>query len=142
MLKNYKGRRATLMPKPSKLNKKDLNKFKILIENEVNAIRKELRKTEEHIKKSPRDDAGDLSAYSIHLADQGTDTNETEKLLLFRGKTEKYFYKLEESLNKIKNGSYGICAGCAKPISKERLKAVLCASYCIKCKQERQNSLE
>lgn len=130
------------MPTPTKLNKKELTKFKNLIEKEVESIRKELRKTEEHIKKSPREDAGDLSAYSIHLADQGTDTNETEKLLLFRGKTEKYFYKLEESLNKIKNGTYGICAGCGKPISKERLKAVLCASYCIKCKQERQNSLE
>ncbi|MDD5772222.1 MAG: TraR/DksA C4-type zinc finger protein [bacterium] len=130
------------MPTPSKLNKKELTKFKVLIENELDEIRKNLRKTEENIKKSPRDDAGDLSAYSIHLADQGTDTNETEKLLLFREKTEKYFYKLEESLNKIKSGTFGICAGCGKPISKERLKAVLCASYCLKCKQERQNSLE
>ncbi|MEW6086789.1 MAG: TraR/DksA C4-type zinc finger protein [bacterium] len=130
------------MSTPAKLNKKEIAKFKSLIEKEITAIRSELRKIEENIKKSPREDAGDLSAYSIHLADQGTDTNETEKLLLLRAKTEKYFYKLEESLNKIKTGTYGICAQCGKPINKERLKAVLCASYCIKCKQERQNLLE
>ncbi len=130
------------MPVPAKLNKQDLNKFKKLLEEEIGKTRQDLRKIEENIKKSPREDAGDLSAYSIHLADQGTDTNEIEKLLFLREKTEKYFYKLEESLNKIKTGGYGICAQCCKPISKERLKAVLCASYCIKCKQERQNSPE
>lgn len=124
------------------MNKQDLNKFKKLIEKEIGETRKNLRKIEENIKKSPREDAGDLSAYSIHLADQGTDTNETEKLLFLREKTEKYFYKLEESLNKIETGDYGICAQCGKPISKERLRAVLCASYCIKCKQERQSLQE
>lgn len=127
---------------PSKLNKQDLNKFKKLLEKEIDETRKNLRKIEENIKKSPREDAGDLSAYSIHPADQGTDINETEKLLFLREKTEKYFYKLEESFNKIKTGDYGICAQCGKPISKERLKAVLCASYCIKCKQERQSLQE
>lgn len=126
----------------AKLNKQDLDKFKKLIEKEIGETRKNLRKIEENIKKSPREDAGDLSAYSIHLADQGTDTNETEKLLFLREKTEKYFYKLEESLNKIETGDYGICAQCGKPISKERLRAVLCASYCIKCKQERQSLQE
>ncbi|MFH1287861.1 MAG: TraR/DksA C4-type zinc finger protein [bacterium] len=130
------------MPTPVKLNKQNLNKFKTLLEKEIDTTRKNLRKIEENIKKSPREDAGDLSAYSIHMADQGTDTNEIEKLLFLREKTEKYFYKLEESFNKIKTGEYGICAQCRKPISKERLKAVLCASYCIKCKQARQNLQE
>ncbi len=40
------------------------------------------------------------------------------------------------ALQKIEKGEYGICEQCNKPISIERLEAVLTARLCIQCKNK------
>ncbi|MCS7151098.1 MAG: TraR/DksA family transcriptional regulator [Endomicrobia bacterium] len=47
-------------------------------------------------------------------------------------------YLISIALEKIDKGEYGICEGCKKTITKERLKVLPWARYCIKC----QNNLE
>ena len=39
-----------------------------------------------------------------------------------------------DALERIQNGTYGICASCHEPISKERLRAVPEARYCLNCR--------
>jgi DnaK suppressor protein len=41
--------------------------------------------------------------------------------------------EIDESLDAMKKGKYGICQNCGKPISKERLKAYPTAKYCMDC---------
>jgi len=41
-----------------------------------------------------------------------------------------------QALQKIEKGEYGTCEQCNKPISIERLEAVLTAKYCISCKNK------
>ena len=49
--------------------------------------------------------------------------------------------KIDESLRKLKEGTYGLCEDCGDVISEERLKILPFAIYCIDC-QERREKLE
>lgn len=45
--------------------------------------------------------------------------------------------EINEALQRIDEGTYGLCADCAQPISPKRLAAVPWAKYCIECKEKR-----
>lgn len=49
---------------------------------------------------------------------------------------------IEEALDRIEAGDYGICLGCEEPIPAKRLQAVPWAKYCVTCQQELSNSHE
>ncbi len=77
---------------------------------------------------------GDHSAYSFHMADQGTDAMEREKNFLYAQRNGRLLYHIDMALERIENGTYGLCQSCGKPISEERLEAVPHARLCIQCK--------
>ncbi len=77
---------------------------------------------------------GDHSAYSFHMADQGTDAMEREKNFLYAQRNGRLLYHIDMALERIENGTYGLCQSCGKPISEERLEAVPHARLCIECK--------
>ncbi|TAN63022.1 TraR/DksA family transcriptional regulator [bacterium] len=45
--------------------------------------------------------------------------------------------ELDEAINKLDDGTYGICSVCGNEIDEERLKVVLSAATCIDCARER-----
>jgi RNA polymerase-binding protein DksA len=88
-----------------------------------------------------QESSGDHSAYSFHMADQGTDAMEREKAFLFASRDEKYIRQIDEALERIKNGTYGICRVTGKEIGKERLEAVptTTISYEAKLKESKSS---
>ncbi len=60
--------------------------------------------------------------------------------LRIRGRERRLMDKVEEALNRIDDGSYGVCVGCGEDISIKRLRARPVAKFCIECKtrQEQQ----
>ena len=46
---------------------------------------------------------------------------------------------IEEALDRIEAGDYGVCLGCEEPIPAKRLQAVPWAKYCVSCQQELSN---
>jgi DnaK suppressor protein len=46
---------------------------------------------------------------------------------------------VNEALDRIESGDYGICLACEKPIPPKRLRALPWARYCVNC-QEQRNS--
>jgi len=82
----------------------------------------------------------DLSSYSFHMADQGTDAMEREKSFLFASKEGRYLYRVEEALRRLYNSpeTFGICHGCKKEIPFERLDALPHARYCLDCKLQEE----
>ncbi len=40
---------------------------------------------------------------------------------------------VEEALDRIQSGDYGVCMACDQPIAPKRLKAISWARYCVKC---------
>jgi RNA polymerase-binding transcription factor DksA len=77
-----------------------------------------------------------LSAYTDHMADQGTEAMEREKAALFATKEGRYLYRLEEALRRLYNDptNFGKCHTCGAEVGYERLDALPHARYCIDCK--------
>lgn len=46
--------------------------------------------------------------------------------------------KIDHALEKLDQGTYGICEDCGTEISEQRLKAIPFAIYCVECKQKRE----
>ncbi|MQA88919.1 MAG: hypothetical protein GEU90_01610 [Gemmatimonas sp.] len=91
--------------------------------------------------KLSRDTAdSDLSSYSFHMADQGTDAMEREKSFLFASKEGRYLYRIEEALRRLYSDpeSFGICHSCKSPIPFDRLDALPHARYCLDCKRREE----
>ncbi len=78
----------------------------------------------------------DLSAYTDHMADQGTEAMEREKAALFATKEGRYLYRIEEALRRLYSDeqTFGTCHTCGAPVGFERLDALPHARYCIDCK--------
>ncbi len=84
---------------------------------------------------STKDSAGDLSGYSLHMADQASDNYDREFLLSLADNERESLGKIEDALLRIEEKSYGICAGCDKPIPRARLKAVPFVDNCVPCQE-------
>jgi RNA polymerase-binding transcription factor len=72
-----------------------------------------------------------LSTLPIHMADMGTDNYEQEFTLGLVEKDRNLLREINHALAKILNGTYGICEGTGKPISKPRLEAQPWARFSI-----------
>jgi RNA polymerase-binding protein DksA len=86
-----------------------------------------------NLNQSTKDSSGDLSGYSLHMADQATDNYDREFALNLAGNGQEILYKIDEALKRIDDKSFGICLECSKPINKSRLKVVPFAEYCVPC---------
>lgn len=82
----------------------------------------------------------DLSVYTDHMADQGTEAMEREKAALFATKEGRYLYRLEEALRRLYNDpeEFGTCHTCGTDVGFERLDALPHARYCIECKKKEE----
>ncbi len=59
-----------------------------------------------------------------NLAELGTDHYDRDWALSMASSEQELLYEIEEALNRIKNGRYGICEATGQPIAPERLRAV------------------
>ena len=119
------------------MNAEDLAYFKSLLTEkrvQANADLEELERV------SRSDDAQesseDRSAYSLHMADRGTDAMEREKNLLLAQREGNYIDYLDEALQRIEEGTFGLCRVCGGEIGRPRLEAVPTATQCISCKSK------
>ena len=85
---------------------------------------------------------GDNSAYSFHMADQGTDAMEREKAFLFASKEGRFLWHIDQALRRLYKApeTFGKCHQCGEDIAFERLDALPNARYCIACKQREEDT--
>lgn len=137
---------AEKRPTPSaapatKVAKKDQKHFEERLLEERGRLVKELGYLEQNVlKQNQRDSSGDLSGYSFHMADLGTDAMEREKAFLFASAEGRALYDLDEALRRLYNGQYGTCESCNQPIARERLEVVPHARLCIRCKEREEKA--
>ena len=86
---------------------------------------------DEALKKSQLDASGDLSSMPIHMADLGTDNFEHELALGLLDSEMQLLREIDSALERIEDGSYGICLGTGQQIPKARLEAKPWARYCV-----------
>jgi DnaK suppressor protein len=86
--------------------------------------------------KSRQESAGDLSSMPIHMADIGSDNWEQEFTLGLLANESELLREIEEALQRIEDGTYGVCLGTNTHIQKRRLRAKPWAKYCIQYARE------
>jgi len=90
------------------------------------------------LKVNPRDSAGDLSGYSFHMADAGTDAMEREKAFLLASAEGRLLMEINEALRRLYRGEFGVCEICGEPIARARLEAMPYTRLCLACKQKEE----
>ena len=131
-------KKATKKSAPKKrFNKPELKIYKdklmVMRDDLIDRI-KEM--TEETLMKSQREMSGDISGYSLHLADMATDNYEREFNIGLVSSEREILFQIEEALKRIEEGTYGICQISGKPISKTRLNVIPYARYTKQAKEK------
>ena len=115
------------------------------LEERLLAERKRIMKDMGHLentvlKVNQRDSSGDLSGYSFHMADAGTDAMEREKAFLFASSEGRLLMEVNDALRRLYNGVYGACEMCDKPIARARLQAMPYTRMCVSCKEKEEKA--
>ncbi|MBL8829280.1 MAG: TraR/DksA C4-type zinc finger protein [Planctomycetaceae bacterium] len=93
---------------------------------------------ESALNKNRMDRGDNLSSMPIHMADLGSDNFEQEFTLSLITNEEETLELIERALERIEEGTYGICDDCECKIPKARLNAIPYASNCVKCAEQAQ----
>ena len=128
-------------------SKKDMEDFRAVINEKRNEIIEQLQALKDQMMDQTTGQyVNENSPYSLHMAEQGTDAMEREKLYLWAQRENKFLGYLDDALQRIENGTYGICIECIDEpqglcptcplVPKERLMAVPHTQHCLQVKQK------
>ena len=109
------------------LDKKTLQRLrKVLLKEQEEIIGgvKQIHESSKEIGQDGIQDIGDEAA-NIYNKQILLSLNENERMRL---------QEVDEALDRIANGTYGICEECGGPIGLKRLEARSVAKYCVPCK--------
>ncbi len=110
------------------LSHKDLEYFRGLLLEKRRELLGDVTSME---REALRSGSTNLSNLPLHMADTGTDNYEQEFTLGLVEKDRQMLREIQLALAKIQDGSYGVCEGTSKPISRPRLEAKPWARYSI-----------
>lgn len=131
---------------PTHYGTEELAHFRSILEEKRLSLLQDLQDLKEGGILQSSDGAGTSAAVSNHLADSATDYSIQETGLDLAERTTKYLSLIEDALDRVAHGNYGICKDCREEpqnlcptcplIPKERLQAVPTATRCVHTKQE------
>ncbi|MBP1708454.1 MAG: transcriptional regulator, TraR/DksA family [Deltaproteobacteria bacterium] len=105
--------------------------FKGLLEGQLRTLIQEAEKT---VNGMVQDRNGDFP----DPTDRASLESDRNFLLRIKDRERKLITKVNEALERIDNGTYGICESCGRPISEKRLMARPVTTDCIECKTEEE----
>ena len=128
--KQTNGQRVAT-PEDSGLTRKDIELFEqALLQKRAQLLGDVTTLHNDALGKNRQDAAGDLSSMPIHMADLGTDNYEQEFTLGLIEGERAVLREIEEALERIRHGNFGLCLATGKAIGKARLRAKPWAKYC------------
>jgi RNA polymerase-binding transcription factor DksA len=110
--------------------------YRLLVELHNHVLDSLGHHSEETLKRSAKEDAGDLSGYGQHMADAGTDTFDRDFALSLVSSEQEALSEVEAAIRRIHDGTYGICELTGKPIGKDRLLVVPFTRYSAEAQKE------
>ena len=113
------------------MKKKQLNYFKKLLTERLDELLSEANRTVSGM--------SDLNENMPDPADRATLESDRNFELRIRDRERKLIGKIKEALERIDNGTYGICESCEEYISSERLEARPVTTLCIECKTKQED---
>ena len=121
----------TAEPAEQPLTREEMQEFRqMLLRKRAEILGDVSTLQDEALNKNRRDAAGDLSSMPIHMADLGSDNFELEFTLGLIEGERAILKEIDEAMERIERGTYGLCLATGRPIGKARLKAKPWAKYC------------
>ena len=114
----------------------ELDEFRALIESKRNKALAEVDVMRTRLKEDR--EAGGDSAFSLHMADAGTDAADREQMHALIARQRTFVGHLDRALARIEHKTYGVCRVSGEPIAKDRLLAVPHTETSIAAKRDEQ----
>jgi DnaK suppressor protein len=105
------------------------------IERDIAQLRQEVQNAESDLVDLMRD-SGDGAGDD--QADAGAKTYEREQEISLANNAREMLEQNEHALERLDNGTYGVCESCGNPIGKLRLQAAPRATLCMPCKTKQE----
>jgi RNA polymerase-binding protein DksA len=124
-----------VLPGEKPWTKTELSRIRTELEAQALELRGEISEAEQSWAALQRDSgegAGD------DQADAGTKTFEREHEMSLAANSRDLLSQVERALQRLDDGTYGICESCGNPIGKARLQAFPRATLCVSCKQREE----
>ncbi len=113
-----------------------IKNFKEKLLSERNRVLEEMGEMQSsNLKQSISDQSGEVSRYSSHLGDTASLAYGREFSMGVTERQQKYLEQIDDALQRIDDGTYGICKVTGEPIPVERLEEVPVAKYSVKGKE-------
>ncbi|RHW37699.1 molecular chaperone DnaK [Lysinibacillus yapensis] len=114
------------------LNENEISNLQKMLIEQKNTLLRNMGEDDEYLERgSLRDSVDELSTIDNHPADLATELYEREKDMALKVHDNDELTKINAALDKIKNGTYGVCEVCQKDIPYERLEALPYTAFCI-----------
>jgi len=109
------------------INKKTL-KEKLIAER--NMLQKRLQEEEQRLEPE--------RVRNPDRADLAWSYDQRQRVSAMQARTEKHIEEIEDALERMQDGTYGICTNCGEEIYPGRLEAIPWAELCIKCQEKQE----
>ena len=125
-----------------KYSKKKLAFFKKHIEAKLKNLTDDLDDSRDSLESSTGSDSlAQESVYSVHMADAGTNSYEREKGYHFINRKTDYIKALTTALERIEDGTFGVCVITGELIPEERMLEVPNATKSVDAKEQEKLNL-
>jgi RNA polymerase-binding transcription factor DksA len=132
--------RKRLKKAEKRMNKRKMASFRKMLEEQRDVLEKQYKDLEEGNLACQSDFSGEMP-FEEEYAASGTSTFERERDLSLCENVKDILKRVNEAIDRIDNGTFGICELCGGKILEERLEALPYASLCILCKQKEEKAL-
>ena len=113
------------------MSKTELHHYETMLLNRRQALLKDVQALE----KEETGTAGQSSGCSIHSVDLGTDRSAQAVSLCCMESATHEIQAIDDALDRLREGCFGICDSCGERISRQRLKAIPYTQLCLSCKK-------
>jgi RNA polymerase-binding protein DksA len=119
---------------PSVMKIDELEAFRHTLETLQARLRGDLdQMTDEALRRSIINGSGNLSNVPLHMADVGSENYDQEFTLELIENEQGTLELVNEALDRLERGKFGLCVECGEPISRPRLQAIPYTRHCINC---------
>jgi DnaK suppressor protein len=120
-----------------------IDELRRALETRREEIQAEIDRMAAELQSVGRDQDEEKGSLGNHLADDGSNVMEAERLSTISGDLGDILAQVNAALERMDEGTFGLCQRCGKPINPERLEAFPYVAYDIECQTilERENAL-
>ena len=124
----------TTAPRAAKMPKKELEKYRKLLEEKKTLLLAELAKTRHAEEETTEESTQDI-------ADKAVSSYTREFLYSLNDAERSTVQQIDQALARIVDGTYGLCLNCGTPMNEKRLSAIHWSRHCVECQELAEKGL-